>query len=40
MPSNCTQAGRLPVTWVQEGKARLLVHRETVSDLLARDVGL
>ena len=40
MASNYNMVGRPPVVAVLEGAARLLVRRETNSDLLLRDIGL
>jgi diaminopimelate decarboxylase len=40
MASNCNMVGRPPVIAVRDGAARVLVRRETASDLLSRDVGL
>ncbi len=40
MASNYNMVGRPPVVAVLEGAARLLVRRETNSDLLLRDTGL
>ncbi|MFG2755581.1 hypothetical protein [Streptomyces wuyuanensis] len=41
MASGCDATGRPPVVAVAgEGRSRLLVRRETVEDLLRRDVGL
>ena len=40
MASNYNLVGRPPVVAVRDGAARLLVRRETASDLLARDTGL
>ncbi len=40
MASNYTMVGRPPVVAVHDGRARLLVRRETHADLRARDVGL
>ena len=40
MASNYNMVGRPPVIAVRDGAARLLVRRETGSDLLARDIGL
>lgn len=39
MSSNYNLAQRPPVVAVQDGEARLFVRRETVDDLLARDMG-
>jgi hypothetical protein len=39
MASNYNMVGRPPVVAVRDGAARLLVRRETDSDLLLRDVG-
>jgi diaminopimelate decarboxylase len=39
MASNYNMVGRPPVVAVRDGAARLLVRRETDSDLLVRDVG-
>jgi diaminopimelate decarboxylase len=39
MASNYNMIGRPPVIAVAKGAARLLVRRETSSDLLLRDVG-
>jgi diaminopimelate decarboxylase len=40
MSSNYNMVGRPPVVAVRDGAARLLVRRETDSDLLLRDVGV
>jgi diaminopimelate decarboxylase len=40
MASNYNMVGRPPVIAIRDGAARLLVRRETTSDLLVRDVGL
>ncbi|WP_171169522.1 diaminopimelate decarboxylase [Streptomyces sp. I05A-00742] len=40
MASGYNQVGRPPVVAVSEGRARLLVRRETVEDLRSRDVGV
>jgi diaminopimelate decarboxylase len=40
MASNYTWVGGPPVVAVRDGAARLLVRRETTSDLLLRDTGL
>jgi diaminopimelate decarboxylase len=40
MASNYNMVGRPPVIAVRHGAARLLVRRETTSDLLVRDIGL
>ena len=39
MASNYNMVGRPPVIAVRDGAARPLIRRETVSDLLARDIG-
>ena len=39
MSSNYNAARRPAVVWVEDGQARLIQRRETVDDLLARDVG-
>lgn len=39
MSSNYNMAQRPPVVAVKDGQARLLLRRETVEDLMARDVG-
>jgi diaminopimelate decarboxylase len=39
MASNYNMVGRPPVIAIRDGAARLLVRRETTSDLLARDIG-
>lgn len=39
MASGYNLVGRPPVVAVRDGTARLLVRRETASDLLARDIG-
>jgi diaminopimelate decarboxylase len=39
MASNYNLVGRPPVIAVRDGAARLLVRRETTSDLLVRDIG-
>ncbi|MFF3552115.1 diaminopimelate decarboxylase family protein [Streptomyces tsukubensis] len=38
--AGCPAAGRPPVVAVRDGRARLLVRRETYEDLRARDIGL
>jgi diaminopimelate decarboxylase len=40
MASNYNMVGRPPVIAIRDGAARLLVRRETTSDLLARDIGM
>ncbi len=40
MSSNYNGARRPAVVWLKDGQARLIVKRETVADLLRRDVGL
>ena len=40
MASSYNMVGRPPVVAVRDGAARLLVRRETDSDLLVRDVGM
>jgi diaminopimelate decarboxylase len=40
MASNYNMVGRPPVVAIRDGTARLLVRRETASDLLARDIGV
>lgn len=40
MASGCNLVGRPPVVAVHDGRARLLVRRETLEDFRARDVGL
>jgi diaminopimelate decarboxylase len=40
MASNYNMVGRPPVVAIRDGAARLLVRRETDSDLLVRDVGM
>lgn len=40
MASSYNLVGRPPVVAVLDGRARLLVRRETLEDLRARDVGL
>lgn len=40
MASNYNLVGRPPVIAVADGAARLLIRRETTTDLLARDIGL
>jgi diaminopimelate decarboxylase len=40
MASNYNMVGRPPVVAVCDGAARVLVRRETSSDLLLRDTGL
>jgi diaminopimelate decarboxylase len=40
MASNYNMIGRPPVVAVREGSARLLIRRETESDMLRRDIGL
>jgi diaminopimelate decarboxylase len=40
MASNYNYLGRPPVVAVRNGKAHLLVRRETEADLLSRDAGL
>jgi diaminopimelate decarboxylase len=39
MASNYNMVGRPPVVAVADGRARQLVRRETVADLLARELG-
>jgi diaminopimelate decarboxylase len=39
MASNYNMVGRPPLVAVKEGRARELVRRETIADLLARDRG-
>ncbi len=39
MASNYNIVGRPPVVSVRDGRARVLVRRETTADLLARDEG-
>jgi diaminopimelate decarboxylase len=39
MGSNYNKVLRPPVVFVADGEARLVVRRETISDLLATDVG-
>ena len=39
MSSNYNAARRPAVVWVEDGQTRLIQRRETVDDLLARDVG-
>jgi diaminopimelate decarboxylase len=38
MANNYNGARRIPVVFVSEGEARLVVRRETWADLLGRDV--
>jgi diaminopimelate decarboxylase len=40
MASNYNMVGRPPVIAVRDGAARVLVRRETASDLLSRDIEL
>jgi diaminopimelate decarboxylase len=40
MASNYSMAGRPPVVAVRDGRARVLIRRETLADLRLRDVGL
>ena len=40
MSSNYNGARRPAVLWLEEGRAKLIVRRETVDDLLTRDLGL
>jgi diaminopimelate decarboxylase len=40
MASNYNMIGRPPVIAVADGAARLLIRRETITDLLVRDIGL
>jgi len=40
MSSNYNGARRPAVLWLEKGRARLIVRRETVDDLLKRDLGL
>jgi diaminopimelate decarboxylase len=40
MASGYNLVGRPPVVAVRDGRARLLVRRESAADLCARDVGL
>jgi diaminopimelate decarboxylase len=40
MASTYNQIGRPPVVAVRDGAARVLIRRETVEDLQARDIGL
>jgi len=39
MANNYNGTRRIPVVFAGDGRARLVVRRETWSDLLARDVG-
>ncbi|MCC9181892.1 diaminopimelate decarboxylase, partial [Mycolicibacterium mageritense] len=39
MASTYNMVGRPPVVSVRDGRAELLVRRETTADLLARDLG-
>ena len=39
MASNYNMVGRPPVVAVKDGRARELVRRETIADLLSRDCG-
>jgi diaminopimelate decarboxylase len=39
MASNYNMVGRPPLVAVKDGRARELMRRETVADLLARDRG-
>jgi diaminopimelate decarboxylase len=39
MSSNYNAARRPAVVWVEDGQARLIQRRETMEDLLARDLG-
>jgi len=40
MASNYNLVGRPPVIAVRDGAARLLIRRETTTDLLVRDIGM
>ena len=40
MSNNYNGARRIPVVFVEQGSARLVVRRDTWQDLLARDVAL
>ncbi len=40
LASNYNAVGRPPVVAVQDGEARVLVHGETIDDLLRRDAGV
>jgi diaminopimelate decarboxylase len=40
MASNYNMVGRPPVIAVKNGESRTLVRKETISDLLIRDIGL
>ncbi len=40
MASNYNMVGRPPVVAVRDGASRLLVRRETNTDLMSRDIGL
>jgi diaminopimelate decarboxylase len=40
LASNYNLLGRPPVVAVRDGEARVLVHRETIDDLLRRDAGV
>jgi len=40
MASNYNGSRKTAVVWLEEGRARLIVRRETVDDLLKRDLGL
>jgi diaminopimelate decarboxylase len=39
MASNYNMVGRPPLVAVKDGRARELVRRETIADLLSRDCG-
>ncbi|GAA2436761.1 hypothetical protein GCM10010191_59470 [Actinomadura vinacea] len=39
MASNRNMVRRPPVVAVRDGRARLIIRRETIEDLMARDVG-
>ena len=40
MASNYNMVGRPPVVAVRAGNPRVLIRRETIRDLLSRDIGL
>jgi hypothetical protein len=40
MSSNYNGARRLAVVWLENGRAELIQQRETVEDLMQRDIGL
>ncbi len=40
MSSNYNSSRKPAVIWLEEGKAKVIIQRETVDDLLKRDIGL